>query len=170
MNLDKVLAKSAEYFFLSGADDEHDEEEMLELLDGINWNALRQAILLEGRPVYEYVAGGTANGRMNYRSHDLFGRKAVRLDEDVIFPDGQDGDNLVNSYSLELWLLEDFSFVVTSCYRMKIGKNTYRSEYRTVKSFDWKKTDMEVDFCCVADAMENLCTRIEAHGYPMIEV
>ena len=164
------LTEVVEAFFLSAANDEHDEDDMLDLLEGIDWRDLYQALLLEGHTVYEYIAGGDANSRMNYRSRDLFGQKAVCLDEDIRFPLTNEEDNKVNTYSYELWLLEDFSIAVTSCYRMKIGGGTYRSEYRTVKSYDWQDTDMDIDFCCVADTLENMCSRIKAHGYPMIEV
>ena len=115
------LAEVMEDFFMSAADDEHDEDEMLDLLDGIDWKALYQALLLQGRRVYEFIAGGEASSRMNYRSRDLFGQRAVCLDEDIQFPQNTAEDNQVNTYSYELWLLEDFSLVVTSCYRMKIG-------------------------------------------------
>ena len=157
-------------FFMTGADDEHDENEMVELLDGINWNGLYQALLIQGRRVYEYIAGGDANSHMSYRSRDLFGQKAVCLDEDIRFPLTVEEDNQINTYSYELWLLEDFSLVVTSCYRMKIGGSTYRSEYRTIKSYDWQETEMDIDFCCVADTLENMGRMVEAHGYPLIEV
>ena len=170
MNPSEVLRELMEGSFLSGATSEHDEDEMMELLDGINWNSLRQALLLEAMPVYEFTASGTANGRMNYLSRNLFGIRAVCLDEDIKFPLSADEDNQVNSYSLELWLLEDCSLAVTSCYRMRIGSSTYRSEYRTVKAYDWQETDMDVDFCCVADTLEHMCEMIEAHGFPVIEV
>ena len=42
MNPNEVLRECMERFFLSGATSEHDEDEMMELLDGINWNALRE--------------------------------------------------------------------------------------------------------------------------------
>jgi len=164
------LAEVMEDFFMSAADDEHDEDEMLELLDDIDWNALYQALLLQGRRVYEFIAGGEANTRMNYRSRDLFGQRAVCLDEDIQFPQNTAEDNQVNTYSYELWLLEDFSLVVTSCYRMKIGGGTYRSEYRTIKSYEWQNTEMDINFCCVADALENMCNMVKAHGYPLIEM
>ena len=164
------LTESIECLFLSGADGEHDEDEMLDLLDGIDWKALYQALLLQGRRVYEFIAGGEASSRMNYRSRDLFGQRAVCLDEDIQFPQNTAEDNQVNTYSYELWLLEDFSLVVTSCYRMKIGGGTYRSEYRTIKSYDWQDTEMDINFCCVADALENLCNLVKNHGYPLIEV
>ena len=170
MNPNEVLRECMERFFLSGATSEHDEDEMMELLDGINWNALRQALLLEAKPVYEFSASGTANGRMNYLSRNLFGIRAVCLDEDIVYPLTVKEDNQINSYSYELWLLEDCSIAVTSCYRMKIGGTTYRSEYRTIKSFDPMETEMDVDFCCVADTMEGMCDVIDAHGFPVIEV
>lgn len=101
------LTESIECLFLSGADGEHDEDDMLDLLEGIDWKALYQVLLLQGRRVYEFIAGGEASSRMNYRSRDLFGQRAVCLDEDIQFPQNTAEDNQVNTYSYELWLLED---------------------------------------------------------------
>ena len=78
-----------------------------------------------------------------------------------------------------LGMLTDDTMLAVMSEQKKPEKNEIVIPYQAIAKFFPKSYTphqmermiyMEVDFCCVADAMENLCARIEAHGYPMIEV
>ena len=72
-------------------------------------------------------------------------------------------------YSYELFLLEDFTFAVTSCYRLNIGCGVYFSAYRTVKAYDWRESPLDVDFVGVSDRLIEIGARIGEHGFPLVE-
>ena len=165
-----MLIDTVEELFLTGVTMEHDEEELLELLDDVDWYNLLQALILSAKPVYEFEAAGDGYPSLEYKSKNLFGQNAVCLDEEIISPKEGETAPQVHVYSRELWILEDFTFAVTSCFRVQIGKTTCRAEYRTIKSYDWRESGMDVDFCCVADALVNLANDVKKHGYPLIEV
>ena len=165
-----MLIDAMECLFLTGVTKEHDEEDLLELLDDVNWYDLLQAVILYARPVYEFEAEGDGYPDLKYMSKDLFGQKAICLDEEVISPREGETTPQVHKYSRELWMLEDFTFAVTSRFCVQIGKTTCRAEYRTLKSEDWREAGMDVNFCCVADGLVNLANEVAKHGYPLIEV
>ena len=164
MNLNEELRQAITALFLSGADEEHDGDEMLELLEDVDFDAVRQALLCEGRHIYEFEVSSEADESMNYRSYDLFGMQALCLQRDFTHRKPN-----VFSYSYELLLLEDCTFAVTSCYRLNIGCGVYISEYRTIKAYDWRDSPMEVDFVGISDYLTAISASIAAHGYPIIE-
>ena len=83
MNLNEELRQAITALFLSGADEEHDSDELLELLEDVDFDAIRQALLCEGRHIYEFEVGSEADESMNYRSFDLFGTRALCLQREV---------------------------------------------------------------------------------------
>ena len=120
MNQTEELRQAITDLFLTGTDNDHDEDELLDLLEEVDFDAVRQALVTESRRIFEFEVASQADDTMNYRSCDLFGMNALLLERCV----GRRNPN-VYDYSYELFLLEDFTFAVTSCYRLNIGCGVY---------------------------------------------
>ena len=164
MNQTEELRQAITDLFLTGTDDDHDEDELLDLLEEVDFDAVRQALVTESRRIFEFEVASQADDAMNYRSCDLFGMNALLLERCVVRRNPN-----VYDYSYELFLLEDFTFAVTSCYQLNIGCGVYYSAYRTVKAYDWRESPLDVDFVGVSDRLIEIGARISEHGFPLVE-
>ena len=164
MNQTEELKQAITDLFLTGTDNDHDEEELLDLLEEVDFDAVRQALVTESRRIFEFEVASQADDAMNYRSCDLFGMRALVLERLLVYQKPN-----VFSYSYELLLLEDCIFAVTSCYRLNIGCGVYYSAYRTVKAYDWRDSPLDVDFVGVSDRLIEIGARIGEHGFPLVE-
>ena len=161
MRLSMRLREALEELFVSGADEEHDDTEMLSLLDNVDFGTLARIFRFFEDPIYEYWAGGLGM---------FFGRRladytAIRIYEDM----RQEDFDEENSFrrSLELWLLSDMSLLVTSLYRADCDH--LFSEYRCAKSVDWKEAGMDLDFVELADFLEYLSEFADENNLPYYE-
>ena len=164
MNQTEELRQAITDLFLTGTDGDHDEDELLELIEDVDFDAVRQALVCESRRIYEFEVTSAADESMNYRSYDLFGMNALLLERRVVRRNPN-----VYDYSYELYLLEDHSFAVPSCYRLNIGCGVYFSEYRTVKAYDWRESPLDVDFVTVSDRLLQIGAKLGEHGFPLVE-
>jgi len=167
MNRANILKNSLEALFRSGADEEHSAEEMVELLEGIDFPALLQAVHSMRETVYEYRIDSDVEKGFAYRGPVLFPGKAV-----LLYTDGGYGcyDAALHSRDLELWLLPDATFVVVSRIRTLVGNDDSVLQYRTIKGVNWKDAGMTIDFVDFADDLEDLCSAVADHELPIFEL
>ena len=85
MNQTEELKRAITALFLEGTDEEHNEDEMLELIEDVDYDAVRQAFDSEGRRFYEFEVMSDVCESMNYRSLDLFGMRALVLERLLVF-------------------------------------------------------------------------------------
>lgn len=161
MNHKKRLREVLEKLFVSGADKEHSEDEMLSLLENVDYGNLLRLFRYAADPIYEYWSDGLDV----YQGHGLAEYDGIPLFEDPISEAFDDKNRF--QHSLELWLLSDMSLLVTSCYRV-ITEDVF-SEYRTAKSVDWTDTDMDVNFVDLADNLEAFCRLVDEKDLPIVE-
>ena len=74
-----ILKNSLTALFRSGADEEHIAEEMQELLEGIDFRALLQAVYSMRETVYEYRVDSDMEKGFVYRGPELLPGKAVLI-------------------------------------------------------------------------------------------
>ena len=162
-----ILKNSLTDLFRSGADEEHTAEEMQELLEGIDFQALLQAVYSMRETVYEYRVDSDMEKGFVYRGPELFPGKAVLLYTD----DGYGCyDVALHEQAYELWLLPDATFVVVSRIRSAIGNNASVMEYRTIKGVNWMDAGMSIDFLELADDLEAVCAAVTEHELPLYEL
>ena len=167
LKLANYLKASLTGLFRSGADADHTPDEMEELLDGIDFSLLLQAFQSLWQPVYDYqIESGTAKG-FEYRGQQLLPRNAVLLytDEGCSF-----FDVATHERAYELWMLPDASFIVLSRVRTVIGDDESVMEYRSIKTGNWRETEMDIDFLDLSDDLEELCDAVRAHDLPLYEL
>ena len=167
MNRTNILKNSLEALFRSGADQEHTADEMVELLEGIDFHALLQAIHSMRETVYEYSVTSHVEKGFEYRGPELFPGKAV-----LLYTDDSYGyySAIVHEHAYELWLLPDATFVVVSRIRSVIGNDASVMEYRTIKGVNWMDAGMSIDFLELADDLEAICAAVTEHDLPLYEL
>ena len=167
MNRVKNLEIALKELFCSGADSEHDAEEMMELLEGMDYHALLQAFHSTRETVYAFRVDCKLEKSFNYRGPELFPTRAVLLyveDLNMCF------DAALSDHAYELWLLPDASFRVVSRVRIEINGGESVAEYRTVKGTDWKDAGMCIDFLDLADDFDTLVAAVDEHELPIYEL
>ena len=54
MNQTEELKQAITDLFLTGTDNDHDEDELLDLLEEVDFDAVRQALVTESRRIFEF--------------------------------------------------------------------------------------------------------------------
>ena len=153
MNKTLDLKNALTELFRSGATSEYDVNDMEGLLEGINFYALRQALADQMETVYEYRLTSEVGTQMEYHGEEMFDDSAVLLCVDKV---GSAADVANYDRSLELWLLADMTFAVTSCFRASFHDGAVISEYRTELFGDWDEEGMDIDFLNLAETLERI--------------
>ena len=162
------LQDTIESLFLDGIG-EHDytEAEVKLLLEGIDFEALLQAVRHEAKTVHSYTTQGKAPRSFNYRGGDLFGQWATLLYEDV----DQSCSSIVTATRLyELWLLEDMSLTVVACVGVDCGNGEYVTEYREIKPGDPWETGMYLDLEILSGLLLGKCCCQSEGSIPIYEL
>lgn len=156
-----MLLDNIEELFASGEDDIHTKDELVELLKDVKWSMLIHAIIHKTAPVYAY----TVDGPKLYRGPKLLAETAFRLYQDA--PPAETVRGITYQRSLELWISENLDLFVTSCFRISAGDTS--AEYRAWKGYDWRKTDMEIDFSVLASNLAALSELPSLGNIPFYE-
>ena len=128
MNKAMALKGALSYLFRSGANSTQSAEEMQSLLGCIDYHLLLQSLLDDCETVYQYSADGASENDFIYRGPELLSRNAVLLYTDLTeFA----AESCLCTRALELWLMTNMRFAVTSCYSVSMAGQRYLTEYRT---------------------------------------
>ena len=125
-----ALAKLFELF--SPSDYEAFDEEEIGYAGGLCLPEVCMALKDAVQTVYQYSVTGGYEKSFDYRGVELFNQRGCLILSDVeqmVF------DEAETTYATELWLLEDMSFAIVHCVKMKIGSEDagYVTEYRAFK-------------------------------------
>ena len=167
MNKAKDLKLALYALFRSGADEDHDAEELAELLEDIDFHALLQGLYNEVITVYQYNAYGEMPEDFEYHGPALFPAGAVRLYEEIT---DYTKETVFCTRALEFWLLGDMSFAVTSQYRVAFAGGRYKTEYRTFKGRNWREAGISIDFLQLADDLEEMSLGTGGGEMPVYEL
>ncbi len=124
------------------SDPGYTEDEVKDMLRGVDFDSLLQAVRHYARTVYAYTTQGKAPKSFNYRGAELFDQRATLLYEDF---DQSTAAEALTSRTYELWLLEDMTFAVTACVTLSTGGGKYITEYREIKDGDPWDTSIFLD-------------------------
>ena len=111
-----ALAKLFELF--SPSDYEAFDEEEIGYAGGLCLPEVCMALKDAVQTVYQYSVTGRYEKSFDYRGVELFNQRGCLILSDVeqmVF------DEAETTYATELWLLEDMSFAIVHCVKMKIG-------------------------------------------------
>lgn len=163
--LDQLIATIMN-LFVSGVDRNHSLEDILGLLKEMEYGDLLNVLTNDAKSVYGCLIEGDAS----YRANQLVEQRGVRIyQEDLPMWYMKIDDRQIFSHTLELWLLSDMSFLVTSCFQTVIP-DQYLSEYRTIKGTCWKDTDLHIDFAKLAKNLEDIAAIFVYECVPVYEM
>ena len=145
----------------------YQEEEVEELLQGMDYDALLQAVRHEAKTVYAYTTQGKQPQAFDYRGADLFGQRATLLYDDF---DQSDAAQVLAERRYELWLLEDISLVVTACVIVDIGDGEFVTEYREITQGDPWSTPMCLDLEELHSRLVEMFCQCYEHELPIYEL
>lgn len=145
----------------------YQEEKVEELLQGMDYNSLLQAVRHEAKTVYAYTTQGKAPMSFNYRGADLFGQRATLLYTDF---EQSDAGIVLTGRRYELWLLEDMSLVVTACVIVDIWDGEFITEYREIKQGDPWHTPMCLSLEDLSIKLTEMFCRFNRSELPIYEL
>lgn len=138
--------------------DAFDEEELCGDY-GLCMHDVVMALRAEAKTVYQFKVDSSFEMGFKYRSPELFNQRAIRIYSET---ESSTSDNeMIASYSTELWLLEDMSFAVVRCVSVSHDDGvTYDSEYRTIIKKLEKREDLFFPPEELIDELEKDCIPI----------
>ena len=165
-------ADSLEYavreLFQDGVGDHgYTESEIKELLKGIDYDCLLQAVRHNAQTVHAYTTQGTEPNAFNYRGADLFGQRATLLCDDF---DQSWAGIAATARTYELWLLEDMDLVAVACVSLDCGDGEYVTEYREIKEGDPWDSPMYLDLDELVDEINAMCAAYYESDIPLYEL
>ena len=143
------------------------EQEVEELLQGMDYHSLLQAVRHEAKTVYAYATYGKPPQTFDYRGADLFGQRATLLYDDF---DQSDAAQVLAERRYELWLLEDMSLVVVSCVSVDFAGGEFVTEYREIKQGDPWNTPMCLDLEELRNRLVEMFCQCYEHELPLYEL
>ncbi len=111
----------------------YDEEVDVEaVVQDIDYENVTQYLINRLEPVYSYKAKGDSEKSFDYLGKELLPQRGTLIYREF---DRGASDLVVTSYEKELWILEDMTLAVVTCFSVGVvGEDmTYSTEFRTYK-------------------------------------
>ncbi len=134
-------------------------EELLEVIENIDFEALQQKLTADMETVLVYSVDCDKSYATSYRSEPLFETRAAKIV--TIFERGCFSE-ITDEYETELWITEDYQFAVVKVFRIDI-KGQYKTEFRTIKGYIPEQTSI----FCTLDDFDSVVQRHIASYYEM---
>ncbi len=168
MYIESSLEYVIDRLFRCGVGDPgYKEQEVEELLQGMDYDSLLQAVRHEAKTVYTFATYGKPPQTFDYRGAELFGQRATLLYDDF---DQSDAAQVLAERRYELWLLEDMSLVVVSCVSVDFGDGEFVTEYREIKQGDPWNTPMCLDLEELRNRLVEMFCQCYEHELPLYEL
>ena len=120
------------------------KSEVVATLREINFYCLYQTLCREAIPVFTFRACGDKEGQQPFSGEKLFPCCAInlyRVSEYVT-----ENEYLANVHFMEVWLREDLTLAVTSCFHVDNKQERYCTSYRVHKGGAWPFEEDDFDF------------------------
>ena len=168
MYIESSLEYVIDRLFRCGVGDPgYKEQEVEELLQGMDYDSLLQAVRHEAKTVYTFATYGKPPQTFDYRGAELFGQRATLLYDDF---DQSDAAQVLAERRYELWLLEDMSLVVVSCVSVDFAGGEFVTEYREIKQGDPWNTPMCLNLEELAENLFEMFGQCYEHELPIYEL
>ena len=142
------------------------KSEVVAALREINFYCLYQTLCREAIPVFTFRACGDKEGQQPFSGEKLFPCCAINLYR--ISDYGTENEYLANVHFMEVWLREDLTLAVTSCFHVDNKVERYRTSYRVHKGCEWPFEEDEFDFDAFVLGLMDAAPGI-TEGQPLFE-
>lgn len=158
-NINGFLTEIADYYGIP-------KSEIVSTLQDVNFYSLYQTLCREAMPVYAFRAYGEKEPLLHYRGEKLFPCNAINL---YRLPDFiAENDGMATVHFMEVWLREDLTLTITSCFHVDNKKAGYRTSYRVHKGAQWPCEEDTFDFEAFVEGLFEAAPGI-AEGQPLFE-
>ncbi len=151
-NLKSVIT---EIFEQEGPKYYYTPSEVNRLLHGLNYTKLFSALADRYQCLYAFCSIG-----IDGDSHQYYSSKLVPQNATLIWrgePEPVSGSDDSCYYCHEMWLLEDMSVIVTSCFRTIHEDDLFASEYREIKGDEWPSYLIPLNILELWEFLRDLC-------------
>lgn len=142
------------------------KSEVVATLREINFYSLYQTLCWEAMPVFTFRACGDKEGQQPFSGEKLFPCCAINLYR--VSDYGTENDHLANVHFMEVWLREDLTLAITSCFHVDNKQERYRTSYRVHKGGTWPFEEDEFVFSVFVEGLLDAAPGV-THGQPLFE-
>ena len=144
------------------------EQEVEELLAGMDYTSLLQAVRHEAKTVHTFTTCGKPPQTFDYRGADLFGQQAVMIYDTVgqFFSIGP----VFSTRNFELWLLEDMQIAIVVHIYVSLNGDEYEADYRESKGIAPKDCGKYLNLEILSDMLDELCVPVYEGKQPFYEL
>lgn len=133
----------------------------------VNFYSLYQTLRRESQQVYHYYYETENPDLLDYRSPKMFPCGALLLYRSEDY--SMESEGIATRHYLELWLLENLTLAVTSCFAIT-HKNDPISEYRVFKGSEWPDTEERFDLWTFLNNLRELSPDVlNSEEHPFFE-
>lgn len=142
------------YDFFEQQADLHGEniDRLIDVLSEIDFSYMYQHLARDMEPIYRYQTENADSLIARYRSSKLLPKSGY-----LVYQEEEHGSELVDIMDSrlfwELWLLEDMTFAVTTCYQTTYDEADHKTEYREYMGNEWPSEHIPIDLEYLLDAM-----------------
>ena len=142
------------------------KSEVVATLREINFYCLYQTLCREAMPVFTFRANGDKDEQQPFSGEKLFPCRAINLYR--VSDYGTENEYLANVHFMEVWLREDLTLAVTSCFHVDNKQERYRTSYRVHKGCAWPFEEDDFVFSVFVEGLMDAAPGI-TEGQPLFE-
>jgi hypothetical protein len=160
-NITSFLIEIAAYYGIP-------KSEIVSTIREINFYCLYQTLCREAMPVFAFHAYGDRdkNKLLQFSGERLFPCNAINLYQE---PDLRAISEFMETvHCMEVWLREDLTLSVTSCFHVDNKEERYCTTYRVHKGVEWPFEEVEFDFDSFVNELIDAAPGI-TEGQPLFE-
>lgn len=142
------------------------KSEIVSSLRTINFYCLYQTLRREAEPVFAFHSYGGANKLLHFSGEKLFPCNAINLYQEPELSAVTEG--METTRFIEVWLREDLTLVITSCFCAENKTEGYCACYRVHKGGEWPFEEDEFYFDIFVNELFDAAPGITV-GQPLFE-
>lgn len=150
--IEKLMALIVDFFDTRARMYGEDPEEYLDMVLEIDFNSLYQRLARDMETVFACRAFGETVHLPQYYGNELFDCPATLLHRESDCSCDLH-DDLESRHYYELWLLDDMTFAVTTCFQVIHDEAGYIVEYREYKGSEWPDVAARIDLDLLFDEL-----------------
>lgn len=158
-NINSFLVDIATYYGIP-------KSEIVSTLKEVNFYTLYQTLCREGSTVYAFHAYGENDRLLRYWGEKIFPCNAINL---YRLPDFiAENDGMATVHFIEVWLREDLTLAITTCFYVDNIETGYRTSYRVHKGSAWPYEEDTFDFEAFTEGLFEAAPGV-IEGIPLFE-
>lgn len=144
------------------------KSEIVSSLREINFYSLYQTLCRDAAAIYTFRAYGEDDCLLRYWGEKLFPCNAINLYRLADFV--AENERMATVHFMEVWLREDLSLCITSCFHVDNKETGYRTSYRVYKSAHWPYEEDTFDFEAFMEGLFDAAPGVvDIAGNPLFE-